>query len=606
MYKGYLVSITISLLLLLPPMTADAQWSKDPAQNLGIGVGTGDQALPKIVETSDGGCYITWFDNRSGDYCVYMQRLNSVGEAQFAPNGMLISSHPQMTWLVDYDLTVDKDDNAVVVFCDIRNGGTNELDVFAYKIGPDGAFLWGANGVSLSETVNTEFEPAPKVTATAAGNFVVGWAKSGSGVVCFQKLSAAGQKMWGSVGVTLTGVGTTLSAPDLAPADNDKVVVFWKDSFGPPWAPTTYLYTQKFDENGNEEWTSSGVNIYDKGGISAWAYPTIYSDEKGGAFYTWYDAPSLSEFNVWVQHVDSSGNELFPHNGSQASTNTQRLHMYPTLSYLSASDEVFVFWVEENTGQSQYGLYGQKFSSTGVRLWTDDGMEYIRLGSHPIDFVVSAPGYNSIYIGFFEGMSSPASEIVNAFRVKPDGSMIGKFYMIGTSPNGTKDDLVIVATNENRALLTWSDTRNTNHDIYAQNINPDGAIGNCLTSTPGAISAATGGSVDISLDAGVNYAGRNYMILGGVTGIAPGIALPGGSALLPIRWDPMTDLVLDMINSTLFQKFAGQLDSKGAAAAKFSTGPIPTVGIGLVLNFAYCLNKPFDFASNHVEVLIDP
>lgn len=69
-------------LLLFMPCAAQAQWSQDPAQNLGIGVSTGDQAIPKICATSDGGCYISWFDNRSGDYCVYMQRLNSVGEAQ--------------------------------------------------------------------------------------------------------------------------------------------------------------------------------------------------------------------------------------------------------------------------------------------------------------------------------------------------------------------------------------------------------------------------------------------------------------------------------------------------------------------------------------------
>ncbi len=31
-----------------------------------------------------------------------MQLLNSLGEAQFTPNGLLISDHPQMTWLVDY------------------------------------------------------------------------------------------------------------------------------------------------------------------------------------------------------------------------------------------------------------------------------------------------------------------------------------------------------------------------------------------------------------------------------------------------------------------------------------------------------------------------
>ena len=75
------------------------------------------------------------------------------------------------------------------------------------------------------------------------------------------------------------------------------------------------LYTQKFDVNGNPAWDPSGVLIYNLGSISAWTYPQILSDQNGGAFYTWYDSPSLAEFNVWVQHVDAAGNLVFPLNG---------------------------------------------------------------------------------------------------------------------------------------------------------------------------------------------------------------------------------------------------------------------------------------------------
>ena len=218
-------------MLFLPlSLSANAQWSEDPSQNLGVGVTTGEQVLPKIVKTSDGGCFISWFDNRSGSYCMYMQRLNALGESLWASNGMLISNHTQMSWLVDYDLTVDQDDNAVVVFSDIRNGGSNDLDVFAYMIGSDGSFLWGPDGIGLSEAVNTDFEPAPKVTATTDGNFVVGWQKSGaSDILCFQKISHDGQKMWGNDGIEiLPGGGESLGAPDLVQTESDEVIILWK------------------------------------------------------------------------------------------------------------------------------------------------------------------------------------------------------------------------------------------------------------------------------------------------------------------------------------------------------------------------------------------
>ena len=478
-YRKYICRIFIIFILMLMPLSILAQWSSNPMQNLGIGVAPNDQATAKMEATSDGGCFICWFDNRSGNYNMYLQRLNSAGEAQFAPNGMLVSAHPQMTWLVDYDMTVDLNDNAVIVFSDIRNGGTNDLDVVAYKIASNGTFLWGADGIVLSEPVNANFEPAPKVTYTNAGNFVVGWLKSGAvDALCFQKISADGQVMWGESGVMLNPAADhSLSAPDLIPADADNAIAIWKDSTGPFWAPTTWLYTQKFAPDGSALWNPSGVVIYNAGHMSAWTYPEIIPDGSNGAFYTWYDSPTSANFEVWVMHVDANGSLIFPVNGIQASTNSMdRLHMNPAISYLPNSDELFTFWVEENGGQNQYGLYGQKFSPTGARLWTNSGMEFLPLTGEQISFVRSVAAENKIYVGYFQ---SPAvmNTSVKAFRIFSDGSFQWQSQLLSAAELGSKDDLLMVMNTEHRAFLAWTDDRSGSYDIYAQNVNPDGTLG---------------------------------------------------------------------------------------------------------------------------------
>ncbi|MEJ2536553.1 MAG: hypothetical protein P8048_05815, partial [Calditrichia bacterium] len=122
------------LLIILCAISAFGQWSNDPLQNLAVADTSGEQILPKISAPTDGGCFISWFDSRNGNYCVDLQRLNSLGETQFAHNGLLISSHPHQTWLTDYDMCVDGSDNAIIVFNDIRNGGNCDWDIFAYKI----------------------------------------------------------------------------------------------------------------------------------------------------------------------------------------------------------------------------------------------------------------------------------------------------------------------------------------------------------------------------------------------------------------------------------------------------------------------------------------
>jgi len=77
-------------LFLLPSLLL-GQWSPDSTLNLTICDLSGEQVLPKIVPTSDGGCFISWFDTRSGSYCVYLQRLDYQGNPQLGDDGVLLS-----------------------------------------------------------------------------------------------------------------------------------------------------------------------------------------------------------------------------------------------------------------------------------------------------------------------------------------------------------------------------------------------------------------------------------------------------------------------------------------------------------------------------------
>jgi len=118
------------------------------------------------------------------------------------------------------------------------------------------------------------------------------------------------------------------------------------------------------------------------------------------------------------------------------------------------------------------------------------------------------------------------------------------------------------------------------------------------------LSEAMGGTVSFTLDGKASNAGRVYLLLGSITGTAPGMPLPGGQAILPLNWDLFTVLVLANLNSPAFQGFMSTLGSNGTAMAVFNTlGPMPGTA-GLTLSFAYCLNDPWDFVSNPVQVAI--
>jgi hypothetical protein len=120
------------------------------------------------------------------------------------------------------------------------------------------------------------------------------------------------------------------------------------------------------------------------------------------------------------------------------------------------------------------------------------------------------------------------------------------------------------------------------------------------------LSETSGGVIGFSLNGGASNGGRGYLMLASVTGTLPGIPLPGGHAVLPLNWDSFTNMVLAFLNTPIFDQFMGTLAVGGEASATFNTlGPVYGMG-DLTLSFAFALNKPWDFVSNPINILVVP
>ncbi|MHC4943626.1 MAG: hypothetical protein ACYTG7_11470 [Planctomycetota bacterium] len=121
------------------------------------------------------------------------------------------------------------------------------------------------------------------------------------------------------------------------------------------------------------------------------------------------------------------------------------------------------------------------------------------------------------------------------------------------------------------------------------------------------ISIDTGAVIGFTLDAGTENANRQYLLLASASGTSPGYVLPGGT-ILPLNWDPITDLVLLNLGTPIFQDFLGILDGSGRGQATLlAVGPFDPGLAGLTLNFAYLLGPPpgWNFASNAIGVTLE-
>jgi len=159
-----------------------------------------------------------------------------------------------------------------------------------------------------------------------------------------------------------------------------------------------------------------------------------------------------------------------------------------------------------------------------------------------------------------------------------------------------------------RVILSWSHQESAasyvDHDVWVDN---DLAIPLPLWLDVDSLSASTGGTVNLALDAGIANAGRGYVVCGSTSGTSPGVTLPGGLATIPLNWDAYTLDVIANLNTPTYAGFLGALDASGRATATIDTqGPLSPATVGLTVYYAYALRGPWDFASNPVAVAIKP
>ena len=106
------------LLIAITALIGHAEWSNDPGSPVQLGTGI----QPQIVATSDGGAYVAWLT--SGNFHIYLQRLDINGDPQWNPGGELISDAANSSWIAVFhmNLAVDEADNAIISSVDTRTG----------------------------------------------------------------------------------------------------------------------------------------------------------------------------------------------------------------------------------------------------------------------------------------------------------------------------------------------------------------------------------------------------------------------------------------------------------------------------------------------------
>jgi hypothetical protein len=130
---------TLSFLLAIIYSGAFAQWNSNPSVNNPICNFANSQVNVQMISDNAGGAICTWIDTRNGTQDVYAQRINASGNLQWPVDGVVICAAASDQF--SPRLISDGSGGAIISWYDNRSGA---YDIYAQKVNPTGVTQWAA------------------------------------------------------------------------------------------------------------------------------------------------------------------------------------------------------------------------------------------------------------------------------------------------------------------------------------------------------------------------------------------------------------------------------------------------------------------------------
>jgi hypothetical protein len=407
------------------------QWT---ANGVPLGAVYGDQVRPKIVSDGVGGAIVTWQDARSSIYVIYAQRISADGAVQWPANGVALCTPG---YSATYPaITSDGAGGAIVAWEDLYRYSGTTWTICAQRISATGTVQWTANGLPLCTASGSQVYPA--VIPDAAGGAFVTWHDYRSGItsdIYAQRISAGGTVQWTVDGVPLCTADSSQTDPTIVSDGVGGAIVTWKDGRN----GSADIYAQRISPTGTVQWTSDGVALCVAPGTQE--YPTIVSDQVGGAIVTWEDFRSGTGYDVYAQNINS--------NGTLGGGPTPVL-----LSFVTAdvgADFITLTWLVGGSRGAVATVYRSYVGREWTRIGevTADGSGYLRYTDH-VDATATRVGYRlGIVEAGVEGFHGETWVDTPTFEfaldpVRPNPTRGGALMVNFTLPSGVAASLELL------------------------------------------------------------------------------------------------------------------------------------------------------------------
>ncbi len=310
---------------------------------------------------------------------------------------------------------------------------------------------------------NGAYQGSPAISTDGSGNFVITWSDSrnGDSDIYAQRYASDGTALASNFKVNDDQVSASQGSPAISPDGSGNFVITWPDSRN----GDSDIYAQRYASDGTA--LASNFRVNDDDGLT-YQYvqydPSISTDGSGNFVITWSDERNdWLQTDIYAQRYASDGTALasnFKVNDDQGSEDQG----YPAIS-TDGSGSFVITWYDRRNGD--YDIYAQRYASDGTALASnfkvndDQGRAYQNFPS------ISTDGSGNFVITWTDSRNYDSD--IYAQRYASDGTALASNFKVNHDQGSAYQKSPDVTLWNNRIYTAWTDNRagGYNNDIWA-------------------------------------------------------------------------------------------------------------------------------------------
>ena len=414
-----------------------------------------DQSSPTVAKSPDGNFIIVWEDRRNGNYNfdIYAQKYDSSGTP--LGSNFKVNDNSKTSNQFSPAIAIDDSGNFVIAWSD-------SLNIYAQRYNSSGTPR-GSN-FKVNDDNGTAERYHPAVATDGSGNFVLAWTdtRNGNGDIYAQRYNSSGSSSGSNFRVNDNTGSSHQEYPAISMDGSGSFIIAWQDYRNGNWD----IYSQRYNSTGLPVGSNSRVN--EDAGNSNQKSPAVSSDRSGRFVIAWRDERNGNS-DIYAQKFDSTGSPV----GSNLKINDDPGFAYQGFPAVAAggSGNSIITWVDWRNGNRD--IYAQRYDSTSRSINSnfevndDTGNAYQEEPAVAVDF-------SGNFILTYQD-SRNGNQDIYAQRYNAAGQRVGHNFNVNTDASTSDQEYPVIAANSSGGfVLAWQDYRNGDWDIYVQRYNSSG------------------------------------------------------------------------------------------------------------------------------------